>query len=69
MKSNAEINPDEITVPSNPDERVQSQYGSISYLHWCELEAARINRPTMPATVAYRDGKVYVSRREQHESV
>jgi len=68
MTANSLIPEDEITTPCDPEEILWSEYGCIPYLRWCDLESVRINRPTMPATVAYRKGLVYISRNVEGES-
>ena len=33
-----------ITIPGNPGEVLQSQHGNTTYLAWCQMEVARINK-------------------------
>jgi hypothetical protein len=52
-----------ISIPTDPNEMVESQYGYIPYLHWCNSEVSRMKVNGRKAVVVTcDDGKVCVSR-------
>ncbi len=50
-----------LTVWENPSDTLNSQYGTVSYKKWCELEATRINAAGGQVMVGYNAaGKVAI---------
>ena len=51
-----------ITRWCNPDEKISTQWGYITYRQWCEKEVARINRNGDTTKVIEKNGLIAVSR-------
>lgn len=56
-KMNTENN---ITVWGNPNEKLKSQYGNVTYLEWCTKEVERMRAGGKIAKVVERKGLVAV---------
>ena len=48
----------ELTVSASQTSRLDSEYGNVSYLEWCELEARRFRASGRYARVYRNDGKI-----------
>lgn len=64
MARTKDIDKDSITWWSNPDHKLQSQYGHVTYRQWCIAEAQRMTAKGNPCTVSTdeKTGKIAVSR-------
>lgn len=51
-----------ITLLCDQNEMLTSEYGTITYLKWCELEAKRMTRSGSPCRVV-RDGNMVAVER------
>ncbi len=51
-----------ITHYENPKFKLDSQWGRITYLEWCELESARLNAAGAHTSLGWRDGYVAIVR-------
>jgi hypothetical protein len=56
-------NPDCLTIWDKPNDQLNTQYGRITYLDWCEREASRLTASGTKAHVAKSTtGKVCVKK-------
>lgn len=49
-----------LTVLGKPASMLASQYGNVTYQHWCELELKRINAKRKRAFLKHRNGMVAI---------